>query len=318
MRRKNLALLLVTVTVLGGCFTGCNKNTVSQQDVCRAEGMKNLQEGQYEEAAKLFQKALNESVGEIGDEEYDLCFLKAKALYMAGNTDGAMEVYDAIISYNDCPEAYYFRGNLYYALNEEEKALADYEKAIALDDTDYDMYISVYESLINHNQKTLAESYLNKALEAEGKKSCDDMHKGRIYYCLNDEKLALEFLKKADEAGEKEASFYIAMIYMNASDDRADEYFNKFLETDLATSDRLFEVGVHAANLGKYDQAVRYLEAARSAEGSADKQVLMKNLVYAYEHVGDYTSAKNLLKEYVELYKEDDEAKRELVFLNSR
>lgn len=318
MRRKNLALLLVTVTVLGGCFTGCNKNTVSQQDVYRAEGMKNLQEGQYEEAAKLFQKALNESVGEIGDEEYDLCFLKAKALYMAGNTDGAMEVYDAIISYNDCPEAYYFRGNLYYALNEEEKALADYEKAIALDDTDYDMYISVYESLINHNQKTLAESYLNKALEAEGKKSCDDMHKGRIYYCLNDEKLALEFLKKADEAGEKEASFYIAMIYMNASDDRADEYFNKFLETDLATSDRLFEVGVHAANLGKYDQAVRYLEAARSAEGSVDKQVLMKNLVYAYEHVGDYTSAKNLLKEYVELYKEDDEAKRELVFLNSR
>ena len=227
-------------------------------------------------------------------------------------------MYDAIISYNDCPEAYYFRGNLYYALNEEEKALADYEKAIALDDTDYDMYISVYESLINHNQKTLAESYLNKALEAEGKKSCDDMHKGRIYYCLNDEKLALEFLKKADEAGEKEASFYIAMIYMNASDDRADEYFNKFLETDLATSDRLFEVGVHAANLGKYDQAVRYLEAARSAEGSVDKQVLMKNLVYAYEHVGDYTSAKNLLKEYVELYKEDDEAKRELVFLNSR
>lgn len=317
-RRRILAALLVTVSVLGACLTGCNKDTVTKQEQYRAEGMKYMQEGQYEDAVKAFQKALNESVGKITDTEYDLCFLKAKALYLAGDTEGALDVYNSVLSYEECAQAYYFRGNMYYAMDKEQEALSDYAKAIELDDTDYDMYICIYESLMNHNQKELAEGYLNKALNAEGKKTCDDMNKGRIYYCLNDEKLALEYLTKADQAGEEEASFYIAMIYMNASDDRAEEYFDKYLKTEYATSDRLFEMGDRAMSLGQYEQAVAYFEAAGNLEGALDKQVLMKNLVYAYEHVGDYDSARKVLTEYVELYKEDDEAKRELIFLNSR
>lgn len=317
-RQRILATLVLTIAVVGLSVTGCDKSRKELQADYRAEGMKYMQEGKFEEAAKIFQKGLAQSNGEIGDVEYDLCFLKAKALYLSGDAKGAMEVYDSIIAYEDCAQAHYFKGNLYYAQENETQALEEYAKAIELDETNYDIYIGIYDSLIAHNQKTLGEEYLNKALSMDGKMACDDMTKGRIYYCLNDEKLALEYLNKADAAGEEEASFYIAMVYMNAGDAKADEYFQKFLKTEYATSDRLYEMGDLAMGLEKYNQAVVYFEAALKQTGTVDEQVITRNLVRAYEYSGQFEKAKNLLKDYVEKYPADDKAKRELVFLNSR
>ena len=49
-----------------------------------------------------------------------------------------------------------------------------------------------------------------------------------------------------------------------------------------------------------------------------NKQSVMKSLVIAYEKTADFTSARKVLERYVALYPEDEEAKRELTFLETR
>ena len=44
----------------------------------------------------------------------------------------------------------------------------------------------------------------------------------------------------------------------------------------------------------------------------------MKTLVIAYEHSLDFESAKKVMAEYVEAYPDDEEAKREFTFLETR
>jgi TolA-binding protein len=47
-------------------------------------------------------------------------------------------------------------------------------------------------------------------------------------------------------------------------------------------------------------------------------QSLAFNEVVAYERLGDYAKAKELLTKYMQNYPDDEEAKRELAFLESR
>lgn len=53
----------------------------------------------------------------VGDEEIDICFYNAKAQYLSGDIDGAIESYTAIIDYNGNADAYYLRGCQYFAQN---------------------------------------------------------------------------------------------------------------------------------------------------------------------------------------------------------
>ena len=46
--------------------------------------------------------------------------------------------------------------------------------------------------------------------------------------------------------------------------------------------------------------------------------IIMKTLVIAYEHKMDFAAALELMTDYVAAYPEDEEAKRELTFLETR
>ena len=80
---------------------------------------------------------MNQSLGKVGEKEIDICFYKAQAQYLSGAKDDALETYYAIIKYNKDGRAYYLRGNLYYDMGEEKKALADYEEGVKQDKKDY-------------------------------------------------------------------------------------------------------------------------------------------------------------------------------------
>lgn len=318
MKRKQAILLILAVVLAGLLLTGCGNNKVERQNQYRAEGIKYLEEKEYDLAIVAFQKGLSESVGEVQDAEYDLCFLKAKALYLNGQKEEALEVYNKLIDYKPYSMAYYFRGNFYYAEGEEQKALEDYAKAIELDSTNYDLYISVYDSLMAHNQKTLAEEYMGKALQAEGKKGCNDFNKGRIYYALHDEKKALDFFLQADEDGNMEACYYISLIYMSEENEKADTFFKKFLSSEYATGDRLYELGKLVLSKKQYENAIVYFEAALDKDGMIDKLVLCKKLIACYEKTGRYEEAKTLAEKCQKEWPEDDEISREMDFLKSR
>ena len=57
----------------------------------------------------LFRRHWTSRVGSVGAEELDICYYKAKAQYLSGDVDGAIDTYTAIIDYNKDSDAYYLR-----------------------------------------------------------------------------------------------------------------------------------------------------------------------------------------------------------------
>ena len=91
-RKIGIAAVLFAAVCIGA---GCGAKKDNSQEVFRQYGINCLNEGKYEDAVTAFQKALDQSVGGITEVELDTCYYKAEALYKSGDTEGALEVYNA-------------------------------------------------------------------------------------------------------------------------------------------------------------------------------------------------------------------------------
>ncbi len=316
--KKIIYLTLLVTAVLFLC-TGCSNEREEKQSSYRMNGILLMENGKYEEALEEFQNALDLSLGEIGEEEMDICFYKAEALYKLDDVDGAMATYTAIIDFNENAEAYFLRGNLYYSLGEEEKALKDYAAALENEKNNYELYIGVYEALTAHGKEKAAQDYLNQALEIKGKSAYDKMQKGRINFLLGENKTALSLLEEAVKGKEKQAYYYLAEIYSVMGDEEASKRnMDAYMESGVADSYGLYTIANNEMDKGNYDMAIECLTSALELETVPNKQMIMKTLVIAYENKHDFASAKKLMAEYIEAYPDDEEAKREYTFLETR
>lgn len=316
--KKITYMVLITTLALFWC-TGCSNERVEEQLEKRQKGITLMENGKYEDALVVFQEALDLSLGEVGEEEMDICFYKAEAQYMLGDAEGAMATYTAIVDFNENAKAYFLRGNLYYSLGEEEKALKDYAAAIEKDKKDYELYIGVYEALTAHGKEKEAQDYLNQALEIGGNSSYDKMQKGRINFLLGENQTALTLLEEAAKGKEKQAFYYLAEIYSLMGDEESSQSnMNAYMESGVADSYSLFQIANDELGKGNYDMAIECLTSALELETVPNKQIIMKTLVIAYEHNRDFESAKELMAEYIDAYPEDEDAKREFTFLETR
>ena len=321
LNNKFKKLLYMTALVVAMMFmcTGCSNERVEEQRELRLEGITLMENGKYEESLEKFQEALDLSLGEIGEAELDICFYKAEAQYMLGDLEGATATYTAIIDFNQNAKAYFLRGNLYYSLGEEEKALKDYGKAVEQDEKNYELYIGVYEALTAHGKEKEAQDYLNQALEIKGSSAYDKMQKGRINFFLGENKTALSLLEEAAKAKEKQAFYYLAEIYSLMGDEESSKSnMNAYLESGAADSFSLFQIANDELGKGNSEMAIRCLTAALELESVPNKQIVMKTLVIAYEQDLQFDKALELVKEYVKAYPDDEDAKRELTFLETR
>jgi len=316
--KKIIYTAIIATFVLLLC-TGCGNERKEDQRELRLEGITLMESEKYEEALEKFQEALDLSLGKVGDTEMDICFYKAEAQYKLGNLEDAMATYTAIIDFNKDARAHFLRGNLYYSLGEEENALKDYAAAIEQEKKDYEIYIGVYEALLSHDKEKEAQDYLNKALEIKGNSAYDKMQKGRINYLLGENDAAVSLLEEAAKGKEKQAFYYLAEIYSLLGDEAsAKSNMNAYLESGIADSYGLFSIANDELAKGNYDMVIECLTGALQLEKVPNKQIIMKTLVIAYEKKLDFASAYELMTEYVESYPDDEEAKRELTFLETR
>ncbi len=316
--KKTLIVALIAVFVLTLC-TGCNNERKEDQKALRLEGITLMENGKYEDALEKFQEALDLSLGKLGRVEMDICLYKAETQYKLGDKEGAMETYTSIIEFNESAQAYFLRGNLYYSLGEEENAIKDYTKALEQDKNNYELYIGVYEALSANGKDKEAQECLNKALEIKGNTAYDKMQKGRINFLLGENKTALELLEDAVEGKEKQALYYIACIYSAMGDEAsAESNMNAYMESGIADSYSLFEIANDELGKGNFDMAIECLKSALKLEKVPNKQIITKTLVIAYEQTLDFESALELMAQYVEDYPDDEEAQRELTFLETR
>ena len=123
-------------------------------------------------------------MGSVGAEELDICYYKAKAQYLSGDVDGAIDTYTAIIDYNKDSDAYYLRGCIYFAKNDSDKGLKDFKTALSENNDNYELYLGVYETLSKYGMNDQGKEYLDNALKLKAKTADDYMQRGRIYFLL--------------------------------------------------------------------------------------------------------------------------------------
>lgn len=308
-----LAALCVT---LSGCES---KETTKAKTAYRQYGINCIEEGKYDEALEAFQKALNLSVGKVGETELDICFYKAEALYKKGNVTEAVEVYDAIVDYNEDPQAYYLRGCLYFGQGQSAQGMKDLSTAAQKAEKDYDLYIGIYQTLKAYGMEEDGLKYLNEALNFKGEKAYDNMQKGRVTYLMGDYEGAKALLQKAVDGKEQKAYYYLSEVYDALGDEQAaDASFQSYLKSGLADSIDLYETGVRCMEKENYEDAVKYFEAALELEEVPNRQFVMQKAIYAYEYVQDFQQAKVMMEEYRQLYPEDTSMDKEFVFLETR
>ncbi len=320
MIRLRRFLYMAIVTIATMCLlAGCSTQREERQLQLREQGISYLENGDYEKALTIFQQALEESLGEIGALELDICFYKADAQVKLGQTEDAITTYTSVIGYNQSSKAYYLRGNLYYSQGKEAMALSDYESAIAGDGReDYALYIGIYEAL-KANKNPSAGDYLGKALQIKGDSAYDKMQKGRIQFMLGVYGEAVTSLTQAAEAGETESYYYLTEVYLAADKlQEAKTSMESYIAKGDADSYRLYKIADAQMAKGNYDMAIDCLKSALQLEIIPNKQIVMKTLVIAYEKTSDFISARELLSDYVKIYPDDEEAKRELTFLETR
>ncbi len=299
--------------------TGCANETVEQQDAFFQYGLNCMADGKYDDAAAAFQNALNQSRGTVSAREIDLCYYKAEALYMAGQPDAACETYDAIIEYNGASDAYYLRGCLKMKMGQTDDGLSDFAAAVEKDKNDYELYIGIYEALAENNLMGQGQAYLNQALDIRGDKSYDKMEKGRIYLLLDDTSSAITYLKEAVDKESVEAEYYLGLAYETAGDNaNADIYYQMYLESGTADSRELCEMGERQLKNKNYSLALDYFQTALEQESVMNKAQILRDMSIAYENMGNFSMAKSTLQQYLEFYPEDEDAQREMVFLETR
>lgn len=301
-------------------FAGCQSNkNKEQQEAYRQYGITCMKKGDYEEALKAFQNALDQSIGGVGETEIDICLYKAKTQYLSGDLKSAEETYTALIDYKDYPQAYYQRGCFYFATGKNEKGMSDFEKAIEEDSKNYELYIGISETLKKYGYEKEPEEYLKKALEIKGSKGNDLMMKGRIYMLLEDYDKAISNLTEALEKDEKQANFYLAQVYAVKGDDKtSNQFFQEYTKSGVASADDLSSMAQTLMNSGDYETAKQYLEAAAEMPDATDLATIRKNTIICYENLGDFEKAKSLMEAYVADYPDDEEAKKDYTFLKTR
>lgn len=317
--RKNGIGIGATVFLLSGCLlAGCasKQALLEKEEAYYKLGIQAMEAKNYTAAVEAFDNALGQ-VKDVGVNEMDICYYKAAAQFAQGSLSDAAATYDTMLEYDkEDAKAYFLRGCVYLNKKEIEKAKEDFSDAVAYAD-DFEIYLAVYNSLRGAGYEAEGKKYLEEALNKKpGKKAKNYTARGRMYFLEGNHKEAAENLAKAVEMGDACANLYLAQAYEALGDPvNADACINAYIEVYPNSSVSYNQLGRMAFKDGDYANAIARFEEGLALEEVTNEQELRCNLIAAYEYSGDFQKARELMKEYVADYPNDEAAAREYRFL---
>lgn len=331
-RKKNQATKRIYVRILGallltagllhtaGCGLGRDTEALENEVAYRKLGIEKMEEGAYGEAVQMFQNALDQSFAVIDDLEIDICYYKAAAQYRAGDTQGALDTYTALMEYDEKNGmACYLRGTMYLMINEPEKALADYQEALEREKGNGALCNKIGENLLNTGHTEKAGTILNQALENEEETAEAFREKGYSYFLLGRYDDARTYLDKAAGMEDTEAIFYLAkLMEAQGNVEQATLLYESYIGENDGDPELLNTMGLNRMGEGNYEQALTFFRKALEQEAPANLQELRRNEIAALEYLYDFAQAREKMGAYLADYPEDTAAVREYEFLKSR
>ena len=287
------------------------------RQVYRGLGIAYMGLADYESAIEAFLEALGSSNGILDSMDYDINYYLAAAYYKNGQLKECESTYDSIIDLDSRDAiAYELRGKIRLEMGRYEEAMEDFDKAIALEEKDYDMLLEIYKVLETEGYGEAGRGYLEKALE-EGKKSMTETQKGMMYYFMGEYETARQILEKEKNSG-KQAVTYLGMTYEKLGDyNYACSLYNNYL---LAEPDATLynQLGMCKLQMEEYEEALAAFQEGMKLENCPCLQSLKFNEIVTYEYLGDFQQANVLMNSYLLTYPDDEDAKREQGFLQTR
>lgn len=302
-------------------YMGKDMSIIRKNDkkALRGKGITYYYMGQYENAAREFEKAL--AIKELSDLDMDLMLYLSEAYQLLGNYEKAAEKMSELIKKNEKNAFLYARRAQCYRLaDDRQKSLEDYDSAIALEPDNYEYYIEKYFLLEEMGDTAGADALMKQLGQMLQEGKISKFEEALIYYCQGNFDKALGLFEESLDGKENQAAYYIGEIYRSRRDyTNAINYYEKCIGDDGDDSaDACNQLAVCLMKTGEYEEALNYIEKALQQGSSKNDRILRKNEIAALEYLGRYEDAEEKLKEYMEDYPTEYEAVREAVFIGSR
>ena len=287
--------------------------------IARGRGIACMGLTDYRQAVEYFQDALAGSNGWIEPIDFDLNYYLAAAYTKNGQQAEAEEAYDAILALRpEEKDAYFLRGCVRLALSDYEGAKSDFDQVISMDAKNYDRLIEIYEVLDHYDYRAVGQEYLQNAI-SNGSGSMNAYDSGRIYFYLGEYQKAYIALEEAKEKGGAKSYLYLGKAYEATGDyNYASSVYNSYISKDSSNAEIYNQLGLCEMKKGEYQKALAAFQAGLQLENSELLQSLSFNEIVAYEYLGEYQKAAVLLEGYLKTYPDDEQARREQVFLSTR
>ncbi len=287
--------------------------------IARGRGIAYMGLIQYENAETAFLEALQQSNGLIEEMDYDINLYLAATYTKEGKYAEAEDIYDAILAMRPKDDDVMFlRGSVRLKLDDYAKAKADMDQVVQADGKNFQRLIQIYEAMASAGHKEAGQEYLTNALQTY-EKDMSNFDKGRMYYYLGEYQKAYIALEEAKTEGGVEAYLYLGMAYESTGDyNYAASVYNSYL-TKQSDDARIYnQLGLCEMKKGEYANALEAFQSGLQVGNTEMLQSLQFNEIVAYEHLGEFEKAYELIQNYLTMYPDDEKAVRECSFLSSR
>lgn len=314
-RYGKLAVVMAAALML----TGCRESGPSQLELTRSEGISQMQQGNYETAAKAFQGAYELCDEKMPETKTDILLYQAACYEKLEDYEKVKEICTNILTLGENADAYYLRGAAFLKLQEGDAAKADFDRVSEMTPEDYGLFLNIYKQYEEQNQSALGDAYLQKALNIPSEEMEDYYEKGCIYFYLKDYEEAQKQLAEPVEAKHRESMELMGQVYLALNDTaHARNLYQQYMETFGETAEAYNGIVRCEIADGAYDAAITAADTGLALEGDEGKRDLLYNQIVAYEKKLDFAAAKEKAALFVQQYPEDEEGRREYDFLSTR
>ncbi|MCD7833090.1 MAG: tetratricopeptide repeat protein [Lachnospiraceae bacterium] len=349
IRYMGCVLLLVLAVLTGGCAMGeasgekmaeglealsegnyQEAETLFEEAVADGEtlvlayrglGLAYMGLGEYENAAEAFEEALAQTDSRMPSTTEDIRLYLATAQYRMESYEDVIDTCNELLNVSEegNADAYFLRGASYLCEGETEKAASDFDAAVALLPSDYDLYMNIYECYAQENLSAVGVTYLKMAQSLTGDDTEYYYNQGRIYYYLGNYSEAQQMLIGPVEEKYEPAMYLIGKVYLALDDYTHALAIYQQIQEEFGESAQCYNGLVQCALMqGNYDMALTYISLGLALDGTDGKQELYFNEIVTYEKMLDFSTAAEKAAAYIERYPTDEAGQKEWEFLQTR
>ncbi len=299
-------------------FDQLEEKDVELRRVYRGMGLSYMGLADYENAITFLEKSLKEANGKVSAWEYDTNYYLAVALEKNGQRSEAIETWGNLLSLKEEPESYFERGMLYFLDGNIEKAEADFDKGVALDEKNWELPVRIYEA-VHESEPELGKKFLEPLKERSAQTGEELYYKGLACLRLGDNAAAEDALKRAVEKDYSRANLILGeMFHVPENYDYGLGFYQAYLKDNPDLVEAYEELMAAQIRQQDYSGALETLGQAQGLKEGTDLQELFWYEIICYENMGDYGSARDKAAAYLEAYPEDGRAQKEYEFLQTR